>query len=86
VDLLNKKRRFQTMQKRSLKIYVATLIFTLSLASFALAGEGQCPIAPPPPHDEDGRGNAVNANPDITSDYQVLKGIWEFLTQNTDLF
>jgi hypothetical protein len=76
------------MQKGSLKFCFATLILTFLLASFSFAGEDQCPIAPPPP-DEDGRGPVpviVNTNPSEGSSYQLLKGFWEFLTQNTDLF
>ena len=76
------------MQKSSLKLYLMTLIFTLAMASFTFAGEVHCPIAPPPP-DEDGRGSTpviVNTNPSEGSSYQLLKGFWEFLTQNTDLF
>ncbi len=76
------------MQKSSLKLYISTCILTLLLAAFTFAGEVQCPIAPPPP-DEDGRGPVpviVNTNPSEGSSYQFLKGFWEFLSQNTDLF
>ncbi len=76
------------MQKSSLKLYVRTLLLTLLLASFSFAGNDQCPVAPPPP-DEGGRGSTpviVKTNPSEGGSYQLLKGFWEFLTQNTDLF
>ncbi len=76
------------MQKSSLKLFFSTFLLTLLLVSFALAGNDQCPIAPPPP-DEDGRGSTpviVNTNPSEGSSYQFLKGFWELLSQNTDLF
>lgn len=76
------------MQKSSLKLYLATFIFTLTLVSLTFAGEGHCPIAPPPP-DEDGFNSVpavVNTNPSEGSNYQLIKGFWELLSQSTDLF
>jgi hypothetical protein len=76
------------MQKSSLKLFFGTFLLTLLLASFAFAGNDQCPIAPPPP-DEDGRGPVpviVSTNPSDVSSYQFLKGFWELLSQSTDLF
>jgi hypothetical protein len=76
--------------KNSLKLYFATLIFTLAMASFSFAGEVQCPIAPPPPPpDEDGRVATpiiADTNPAAGDSNQFLSGFWEFLTQSTDLF
>lgn len=77
------------MQKGSLKLYVPTLLLTMLLATFTFAGNDQCPFSPPPPPDEDGRGPVpviVNTNPSEGSSYQFLKGFWELLSQNTDLF
>jgi hypothetical protein len=75
------------MQKRSLKLYFATSIFTLLLASFSFAGNGQCPLTEPPP-EGDGFTSApviANTNISVESTYQYLKGFWELFTQQTDL-
>ena len=54
------------MQKSSLKLYFATFLFTLTLASFTFAGDAQCPLAPPPPPLTDGDGGrAVIVNQDV---------------------
>ena len=77
------------MQKSSLKLYFIAFLLTLTLASFGFAGEGQCPLAPPPPGEGEGRATApviVDTNPTVKSSYQFLKGFWELLAQNTDLF
>lgn len=37
------------MKKSPIKLYLATLLLTLTLASAGFAGDTQCPIAPPPP-------------------------------------
>jgi hypothetical protein len=79
------------MQKSSFKLYFATILFTLTLASFTFAGEVQCPIAPPPPPPT-GIGNGesvpviINTNPSVRGSYQFLKRFWDLFTQNTDLF
>lgn len=76
------------MKKGSLKLFLSTLLVTLSLASFTFAGDTHCPIAPPPP-DEDGRGSVlviVNTNPSEGNSYDLIKGFWELLSQNMDLF
>ena len=78
------------MQKSSLKLYFATFLFTLTLASFGFAGDGHCPLTEPPPTEgESGRVTVpiiVDTNPTVKSSYQFLKGFWEILAQNTDLF
>ena len=77
------------MKKSSLKLYFVTLLFTLAMASFTFAGNIQCPVAPPPPPDEDGRMSTpiiANTNPTAGDSYQFLSGFWEILTQTTDLF
>lgn len=77
------------MQKSSLKLYFATLIFTMALASFAFAGNDHCPLTEPPPSEEGGRVTVpviVDTNPSVKSTYQFLKRFWEILAQNTDLF
>jgi len=79
------------MRRSSLKLYLYTLILTLSLASFSFAGDSHCPLTDPPPPTE-GEGDRVTApvivdtNPSVNGTYQFLKGFWEFLTQSTDLF
>jgi hypothetical protein len=77
------------MHKSFFKLYLTTFLLILTLSSFAFAGEGQCPYIPPPPPTDGGRSSAtvVNTiNPTDDNAYQVLTGIWEFLSQNTDLF
>jgi hypothetical protein len=37
------------MHKSSFKLYFATILFTLTLASFTFAGDAQCPAPTPPP-------------------------------------
>ncbi len=76
------------MKKSSFKLYFATFVLTLILASLSFAGEVQCPFASPPP----GEGERatvpviVDTNLSVNNNYQFLKGFWEFLAQNTDLF
>ena len=74
------------MQKGSLKLYFAALIFTLTLVSFGFAGNGQCPFIDPPPTGEGEHATVVDTHPSVKSTYQFLKGFWELLAQNTDLF
>lgn len=77
------------MLKSSLKLYFVTLIFTLTLASFTFAGNDHCPVDGTPPPDEEGRNVTtvvVDTNPSVNDTYQFLKGFWESLAQNTDLF
>jgi hypothetical protein len=75
------------MKTNSFKLYFTTLLLTLTLASFTFAGDGQCPIAPPPPEGGGGMPPVVtNTNPSVADTYQFLKGFWESLAQNTDLF
>ena len=77
------------MKKSSLKLYFATFLFTMAMTSFTFAGDIHCPIAPPPPPDEDGRMVApiiADTNSTAGDSYQFLSGFWEFLTQSTDLF
>jgi hypothetical protein len=75
------------MKTSSSKLYFATFILTLTLTSFGFAGDVHCPFDGTPP-DEDGRNAPVvtDINPSVSSNYQFLKGFWELLTQNTDLF
>ncbi len=76
------------MTKSTFKLYFATFLLTLALASFGVAGDIQCPFTSPPPP-QPGRNVAPavdNTNPSEGSDYQFLNGFWEFLAQNTDLF
>jgi hypothetical protein len=77
------------MQKSSIKLYLSTLLLTLTLASFGFAGDIQCPLAPPPPPPPEG-GRAVtviaNTNPSEGDTYQFLKGFWEILAQSRNLF
>ena len=77
------------MFRRSLNLYFTTILFTLALASFAFAGNGQCPADPPPPPD-DGDGfvvtTVINTDPAVDSGYQLHKGFWELLTQSFGLF
>jgi hypothetical protein len=77
------------MKKSSLKLYFAASLLTLTLASFGFAGDSHCPLTdPPPPAEGEGGPGLVmtNTNPSVNSNYQFLKGIWEYLTQSTDLF
>lgn len=77
------------MKKSPLKLYFATFVFTLSLASFGFAGDIQCPFTSPPPPPQPSRNAAPaidNTNPSGGSNYQFLNGFWEFLAQNTNLF
>ena len=75
------------MQKSSFKLYFATLIFTLTLASFSFAGDTHCPIAPPPPDNDPGSELVIaNTNPTRGDSYQFLKRFWEILAQGADLF
>lgn len=72
------------MFKQSLRLFLSASLLTLSLASFALAGDSHCPdTPPPPPEDEGGRGVAQASNSSVD---QVIKGFWEFLAQGSDLF
>jgi hypothetical protein len=76
------------MQKSSLKLYAATFIFTLALATFTFAGDSHFPVAPPPPADPGGRmAVQVEVKPaPANTDSQILKNIWEFVTQSIRLF
>ena len=74
------------MKKSTFKLYLATFVFTLTLTTFTFAGDGQCPIAPPPPGRPDGEVVTVNTNPSVRSSYQFLKSFWDLLAQSTDLF
>ena len=77
------------MQKSSLKLYFTTFILTMSLASFALAGDGHCPFTDAPPPGDGELVTApviVNTTPSVNGTYQFLKGFWEVLTQSSDLF
>lgn len=66
------------MQKSSLRLYIATFLFTLTLASFTFAGDTQCPLAPPPPPPPDGnQGNGGIAV--ITHDVFNIKSFNDFL-------
>lgn len=73
------------MQKSFFKLYLATFLFILSLSSFSFAGDGQCPVAPPPPplDGNQGAGGRI-ANPGPTEPLtvgasQIIVNIWEFL-------
>lgn len=72
------------MYKNSIKRYFSTLIITLSLASFSLAGDIQCPFAPPPPPDGDDFAAAGQTHSD-NGNYRLLSDLWE-IVMNTDLF
>jgi hypothetical protein len=77
------------MQKSSLKLYFTTFIVMLSVTSFTFAGNGHCPDDPPPPADPGGRMavQVVEVKPALAStDSQILKNIWEFVTQSIRLF
>ncbi len=67
------------MKKSSLRLYFATCLFTVTLASFTFAGDIQCPIVPPPPGDGDGDGRTVIVN---TNDVfnENIKYIKDFLS------
>jgi hypothetical protein len=67
------------MQKSSIKLYFATVLFTLTLASFTFAGDGQCPLVSPPPPvpGHESTPVIVNTNPTVGSSYQFLKRFWE---------
>jgi hypothetical protein len=73
------------MHERSLKRFLGMVLVTLVLASFTLAGDTQCPDAPPPPKDGDGLV-IINTNPPVKEDVQFLKGFWEILVRGTGLF
>jgi hypothetical protein len=69
------------MQNRSFKLIFVSLILSLSLTSFAFAGNDHCPDAPPPP----AQGNrVVQVVPVETS--QLLKSFWDFIAYSTRLF
>lgn len=73
------------MQKSSLKLYFGTFLLTLTLASSGFAGDGQCPIAPPPPPHQGGRMDA-NINPVFGSNYISLNDFLEILERSVSLF
>jgi hypothetical protein len=66
------------MKKSSLKLYFATFLFTITLASFTYAGDTQCPLVPPPPG-TGGRAAMVNTKDVITDSFKYIKdflGFW----------
>ena len=67
------------MQKSSFKLYIATLLFTLTLASISFAGDVHCPAPPPPPPNGGGDGGRLVAV--VTNDVfnENLKYIKDFL-------
>ncbi len=62
------------MKTSSFKIYFATILFTVTLASFTFAGDIQCPIAPPPPRGDGGDRTVIA---DVNDVY--IKYIKDFL-------
>lgn len=78
------------MQKRSINLFLSTSVFIVAMASFSFAGNSQCPDHPPIP----GEGGRVSAhephepheNTAVKDDYQILKGIWDFISLHSDLF
>jgi hypothetical protein len=75
------------MQKSSLKLYFATFVFTLALATFTFAGEGHCPDAPPPAPGDDGRLSVqVVEVKSAPADSQILKNIWDLIAHSIRLF
>ena len=74
------------MQKGLSKLYFATFVFTLALASFAFAGEVHCPDAPPPNPDDDGRISVQVVEIKPNADSQILKNIWDFIAHSVRLF
>jgi hypothetical protein len=74
----------ETSMNKSLKLCFAAFLLTLSLTTFGLAGEGQCPLIDPPPPPDNGNGRMTApviqmTNPSEADGYQVFDGIWEFL-------
>jgi hypothetical protein len=73
------------MQKSSLKLYFATFLFTLTLASFTFAGDAQCPFAPPPPPTDGNQGSGgraaviVNTNDVFNENIKYIKDFLSFL-------
>ena len=65
------------MKKSSFKLYFATFLFTVTLASFTFAGDIQCPIVPPPPGDgdDDGRVVTVNTNDVFNENIKYIKDL-----------
>jgi hypothetical protein len=60
------------MKKSSLKLYFATALFTLILASSTLAGDAQCPAPVPPPSDG-GRLTVIFIQDTIDANFKLIK-------------
>jgi len=68
------------MKRSSLKLYFATILFTLTLASFTFAGDTQCP-APTPPSNGGGTGGRIAVvNQDVFDvNIKLIKDFLSFL-------
>lgn len=69
---------------RYAKPYLSTALLTLALTLSVSAGDGHCPVAPPPP-DED-RPGLVQTTSDISEDESSIKMIWDWLAENVTPF
>jgi hypothetical protein len=61
------------MKKSSLKLYFATALFTLTLASLTFAGDAQCPAPTPPPPSSGGRLTVIVIQDTIDANFKLIK-------------
>lgn len=74
------------MQKKLCKPFFASLFLSLMLTTFTFAGDVHCPVAPPPPPlPEEGRGSLPPVS-DYSTLSHITKEVWNFLTENANLF
>lgn len=72
------------MYKSSLKLYLVTVLLTLTLASLSFAGDVQCPLAPPPPPQDGDTGNGglvivIDTHDVLNDNIKYIKDLLSFL-------
>lgn len=64
------------------RLFLSTLLLTLTLAFSAFAGNGHCPDAPPPPSEEGRSATPETIDSNIFD--SLLKELWELIASDLD--